>query len=74
MAHVFVKDGIKQVKSTDLNAVINKIFKYNVAPTNFRVSCAAMQEQGLIIRSKIGFDWYITITLSGFDVANGARG
>ena len=62
----FRKD-IKQVKSTELNQVVNNRIGRDILPVNFRASCKTLEKRGLIMREKINLDWYVNITPSGLD-------
>ncbi|WP_324287397.1 hypothetical protein [Vibrio cholerae] len=64
-----LKLGFKKIKSTMLNEVINKKLGVEIHPNNFRASCDTLEERGLIMRHKEGFDWYLNITPEGFDQA-----
>ncbi|EKA5635958.1 hypothetical protein OKZ62_001862 [Vibrio navarrensis] len=62
--------GVKRVKSTHLNAFVNRSLGKTIHPNNFRTSCEKLAEQGLIVRLKEDFDWYINLTPEGFDKAS----
>ncbi|MDH5923207.1 hypothetical protein L8R85_19480 [Vibrio splendidus] len=68
LAKGFVK-GVKEGKSTVVNHAVNQILGREIHPNNFRVSCKALEERGLIMRKKVNLDWYINITPEGFDKA-----
>lgn len=64
-----VTKGQMKLKSTFLNAVINKTLEKEVHPNHFRGSCRRLEESGLIMRKKEDLEWYINITPAGFDQA-----
>ncbi|MEZ8656763.1 hypothetical protein AB6D60_22635 [Vibrio splendidus] len=66
LAKGFVK-GIKEGKSTVINQAVNQILGREVHSNNFRVSCKALEDKGLIMRKKVELDWFINITPEGFD-------
>lgn len=66
-----LKNGHMSVKSTTLNMAVSKQLGAAVHPNNFRNSCKLLQERGLIMRSKQGFDWFINITPKGIDFLEG---
>ncbi|MEZ8087924.1 hypothetical protein [Vibrio sp. 10N.261.52.A1] len=68
LAKAFVK-GVKEGKATVINRAVTQTLNREVHPNNFRVSCKTLEERGLIMRRKVGFDWYINITPEGFDEA-----
>lgn len=64
-----VTKGHIKVKSTFLNAVINKTLEKNVHPNHFRGSCERLEKSGLIMRKKENLEWFINITPAGFEQA-----
>ncbi|KJR35931.1 hypothetical protein BOO93_14450 [Vibrio navarrensis] len=65
-----VFNGIQRVKSTHLNAAVNRKLGKTIHPNNFRTSCETLAERGLIVRTKEDFDWHINLTPEGFDKAS----
>ncbi|WP_299144081.1 hypothetical protein [uncultured Vibrio sp.] len=65
--------GVKEAKSTDVNALVNMNLKKDIHPNNFRTSCKALEERELIHiqRRKEEFDWFINIVPDGFEKALG---
>ncbi|MEZ9397675.1 hypothetical protein AB4393_18515 [Vibrio splendidus] len=66
LAKAFIK-GVKEGKSTVINLAVNQVLGRDIHPNNFRVSCKALEECGLVMRKKVDLDWYINITPDGFD-------
>ncbi|RSD30462.1 hypothetical protein [Vibrio pectenicida] len=62
--------GITEAKSTSLNHAVNVMLDKAVHPNNFRLSCRTLENQGLIMRRKYEFDWYLNITPEGFELTN----
>jgi len=65
-----VARGILEAKSTSLNHAVNVMLEKKVHPNNFRTSCRALEEQGLIMRRKHELDWYLNITPEGFEMTS----
>ncbi|CAK2195157.1 MarR family transcriptional regulator [Vibrio crassostreae] len=61
--------GVKEAKSTDVNALVNMNLKKDIHPNNFRTSCKTLEERELIQRRKEEFDWFINIAPDGFEKA-----
>lgn len=63
--------GVKEAKSTDVNALVNMNLKKDIHPNNFRTSCKTLEGRELVQRRKEEFDWFINIAPDGFEKALG---
>ncbi|MDD1829048.1 hypothetical protein LRP52_43550 [Photobacterium sp. ZSDE20] len=63
--------GVREAKSTDVNALVNMNLKKDTHPNNFRTSCKTLEERYLIQRRKEEFAWFINIAPDGFEKALG---
>ncbi|MEZ9708661.1 hypothetical protein AB4254_08315 [Vibrio breoganii] len=64
-----LKSGHKEVRSANLNFAINQILERDIHPNNFRPSCKKLVEQGLLMRKRIDYELYVSLTPEGFDKA-----
>lgn len=67
LVYMWVKKDIKVIKSTDLNQIVNVRLRDFIHPSNFRESMKRLEKRGFIMRHKVDFDWYVSVTETGYE-------